>query len=84
MKESDRNWLLSELAECLDSWQDAIETAGPGGHAAVVWQGRVDQALRTAIHFGVIDPGEGEARMLRVDSTITDIRAVAEPDGEGG
>lgn len=77
-------WLLGEFAECLDSWQGAMETAGPGSHAAVVWQGRVDQALRTAIHFGVVDPAEGEARMVAVDSNVADIRALAEPDGEGG
>lgn len=80
----DDRWLLSELEECLDSWRGAIETEGHGNYAAVLWQGRADQALRTAIHFGIVGPEEGGARMVAIDARIPVIRALAEPDGEGG
>ena len=80
----DDRWLHSELEECLDSWRGAIETEGHGSYAAIVWQGRADQALRTAIHFGVVEPEEGRARMMAIDSRIPVIRALVEPDGEGG
>ena len=84
MSGRDDRWLLSELQDCLDSWRGSIETEGHGSYAAVVWQGRADQALRTAIHCGLIGPEQGRARMTAIDPTIPVIRALAEPDGEGG
>jgi hypothetical protein len=80
----DNRWLLSEFQECLDSWSSVIDAQGGGTFAALLWQGRADQALRTAIHFGVIDLEEGRARMLAIDWNVGDVRALTEPDGEGG
>lgn len=80
--EDDRRWLLEELADCVDSWRGAIETAGHGSYAAVSWEGRADQALRTALHFGLLDPDEGRQQILSVDANASGVRALAEPDGE--
>ena len=76
-------WLLAELDDCLDSWLGAIETAGHGSYAAVAWEGRADQALRTSIHFGLVDPDDGRQRMWSIDANAHLLRALVEPDGEG-
>jgi hypothetical protein len=78
-----RRWLLAELRDCLDSWRGTLETAGHGSYAAIAWEGRTDQALRMAVHFGLISPDAGRAMIAAVDERASSIRALAEPDGEG-
>jgi hypothetical protein len=81
--DAGRRWLLAELRDCLDSWRNTLETAGHGSYAAIAWEGRTDQALRTAVHFGLVTPDAGLAMVASVDERASSIRALDEPDGEG-
>jgi hypothetical protein len=82
MNRDQRNWLRQELDECVDSWRSVVETEGPNSRTALVWRGRADQALRAAIHFGLVDPEDGRRRLVTPTPEPTDLRALTEPDGE--
>ena len=82
MQDGDRHWLRTELDECIDSWRGAIDNEGPRSEAALVWQGRADQALRVALHFGVVQPEEGRRRVSALAAEGAVLRALSEPDGD--
>jgi len=78
----DRGWLDAELDDCIDSWRAVSETEGPNSQDALLWKGRADQALRSAIHFGVVSLEEGRRRMATLTPEPGILRAFMEPDGE--
>jgi hypothetical protein len=80
---ADRGWLGAELDDCIDSWRAVSETEGPNSQDALLWKGRADQALRSAIHFGMVSPEEGRRRMATLTPGPGTLRAFMEPDGEG-
>jgi|GEM_PF-4382758 len=82
MNSADRGWLAVELDDCIDSWRAVSETEGPNSHEALLWKGRADQALRSAIHFRVVSPEEGRRRMATLTPEPDNLRAFMEPDGE--
>ncbi len=83
MTNSDRDrWIETELEECLSSWRAVSATEGPRSESSLLWQGRADQALRVAIHFGAVEPEEGRRRMAALIPEPVVLRALSEPDGE--
>ncbi|HUZ10552.1 MAG TPA: hypothetical protein VMU76_10350 [Acidimicrobiales bacterium] len=82
MNGEDRAWLAVEVDDCVDSWRAVSETEGPNSHEALLWKGRADQALRSAIHFSVVSPEDGRRRMATLTPDPGSLRAFAEPDGE--
>lgn len=79
---TDPRWIEAELDDCVDSWRSVSETEGPQSREALVWQGRADQALRVAVHFGVVTLEEGRRRMATLLPDRGSLRAFAEPDGD--
>lgn len=63
MDDAGRRWLRSELDDCIDSWRAVNETEGPNTQNALVWKGRADEALRLALHFGLVTPEDARRRM---------------------
>lgn len=82
MDRAGRHWLAAEVDDCVDSWRAVADTEGPATHQALLWKGRADQALRAAIHFGVLDAEDGRRRMATLDPDPDSLRALSEPDGE--
>ena len=75
-------WIETELEECSSTWRAVSDTEGPRTETSLLWQGRADEALRVAIHFGVVDPEEGRRRMAALIPEPVVLRALSEPDGE--
>jgi hypothetical protein len=67
---------------CVDSWRSVVETEGANSRSALVWRGRADEALRVAIHFGLVDPEDGRRRLAIPTQEVADLRVLTEPDGE--
>ena len=82
MDAEHRAWLHNETDDCIDSWRAVVETEGPHSSDALLWEGRADQALRAAIHFGLIEPEDAQRRMATVTPDAIVLRALSEPDGE--
>ena len=84
MNNDDRAWLIVEVDDCIDSWRSISEVEGPNTHEALLWRGRADQALRSAIHFRVVSPEDGLRRMATLIPEPGSVRAFTELDDEGG
>ena len=82
MNGAERAWLVAEVDDCIDSWRAVTETEGPNSREGLLWRGRADQALRSAIHFGVVSPEDGRRRTATLTPDADRMRALAEPDGE--